>query len=204
MTTVHVLEQHLLEQIVTRDNLLRAWKRVKANKGAAGVDAITVQDFPSWAREHWPNIKTQLLGGDYQPEAVRRVWIPKPNGDKRPLGIPCVADRVIQQAIAQVLTPIYEPLFSDHSYGFRPGRSAHQAIRKVREDLRSGNRIVVDIDLAAFFDSVNHDVLMRLIAQRVQDKRVLKLIGRYLRASVIIEGVQHPTPLGVPQGGPLF
>ena len=146
MTRVHALEHHLLEQIATRDNLKRAWKRVKANKGAAGVDAITVQDFPAWARQHWPNIKTQLLDGDYQPDAVRRVWIPKPNGDKRPLGIPSVVDRVIQQAIAQVLTPIYEPLFSDHSYGFRPGRNAHQAERPVREDIRSGNRIVVDID----------------------------------------------------------
>ncbi|MBI3771741.1 MAG: group II intron reverse transcriptase/maturase [Gammaproteobacteria bacterium] len=203
MTTAHALEQHLLEQIVTRDNLTRAWKRVKANKGAAGADAITVKDFPTWAREHWPNIKAQLLAGDYQPTAVRRVWIPKPNGDKRPLGIPCIADRVIQQAIAQVLTPIYEPLFSDHSYGFRPGRNAHQAVRQVREDIRSGNRIVVDIDLAAFFDSVNHDVLMRLLAKRVRDKRVLKLIGRYLRAGIVIEGVKHPTPLGVPQGGPL-
>ena len=203
MTTAQALEQNLLEKIVTRDNLLRAWKRVKANKGAAGADEVTVTDFPAWAREHWPNIKAQLLAGDYQPAAVRRVWIPKPNGDKRPLGIPGVADRVIQQAIAQVLTPIYEPLFSEHSYGFRPGRNAHQAVRQVREDIRSGNRIVVDIDLAAFFDSVNHDVLMRLLAQRVRDKRVLKLIGRYLRAGVVIEGVKHPTPIGVPQGGPL-
>ena len=204
MTNVHALEQDLLEQIVTRDNLMRAWKRVKANKGAAGVDEITVTDFPAWARVHWPNIKTQLLDGAYQPNAVRRVWIPKPNGDQRPLGIPSIADRVIQQAIAQVLTPIYEPLFSHHSYGFRPGRNAHQAIRQVRDDIRSGKRIVVDIDLAAFFDTVNHDVLMRLLAQRVRDKRVLKLIGQYLRAGVIIDGVQHPTPLGVPQGGPLF
>ena len=203
MTTAQALEQSLLEKIVTRDNLLRAWKRVKANKGAAGADEVTVTDFPAWAREHWPNIKAQLLAGDYQPAAVRRVWIPKPNGDKRPLGIPGVADRVIQQALEQVLTPIYEPLFSEHSYGFRPGRNAHQAVRQVREDIRSGNRIVVDIDLAAFFDSVNHDVLMRLLAQRVRDKHVLKLIGRYLRAGVIIEGVKHPTPLGVPQGGPL-
>ena len=203
MTNAHALEQPRLEQIVTRDNLMRAWKRVKANKGAAGADDVRVTDFPYWARQHWPNIKTQLLAGDYQPDAVRRVWIPKPNGDKRPLGIPSVADRVIQQAIAQALTPLYEPLFSDHSYGFRPGRSAHQAVRQVREDIRSGNRIVVDIDLAAFFDSVNHDVLMRLLAQRVRDKRVLKLIGRYLRAGVIIDGVRHPTPLGVPQGGPL-
>ncbi len=203
MTTVHALKQDLLEEILTRDNLLRAWKRVKANKGAAGVDEVTVTDFPAWARAHWPDIKAQLLAGEYQPVAVRRVWIPKPNGDQRPLGIPGVADRVIQQAIAQVLTPIYEPLFSEHSYGFRPGRNAHQAVRQVREYIRSGHRIIVDIDLAAFFDSVNHDVLMRLLAQRVRDKHVLKLIGQYLRAGVIIEGVQHPTPLGVPQGGPL-
>jgi RNA-directed DNA polymerase len=203
MTTAHALEQDLLEQIVTRDNLMRAWKRVKANQGAAGADEITVPDFPAWARQHWPGIKSQLRDGRYRPDAVRRVWIPKPNGDKRPLGIPSVADRVIQQAIAQVLTPIYEPLFSHRSYGFRPGRNAHQAVRQVRDDIRAGNRIVVDIDLAAFFDSVNHDVLMRLLARRVRDRRVLKLIGRYLRAGVVIDGVQHPTPLGVPQGGPL-
>lgn len=146
MTTVHALEQHLLEQIVARENLMRAWKRVKENKGAAGVDEVAVTDFPAWSREHWPKIKTELLKDDYQPVAVRRVWIPKPNGDKRPLGIPCVMDRVIQQAIAQVLTPIYEPLFSNHSYGFRPGRNAHQAVRQVRDDIQSGKRIVCQLN----------------------------------------------------------
>lgn len=129
MTTVHALEQSLLETIVARDNPHRAWKRVKANKGAAGVDAISVADFPAWAHQHWPTIKTQLMSDDYQPEAVRRVWIPKPNGDKRPLGIPMIADRVTQQAIAQRLAPHFEREFSRNSYGFRPGRSAHQAIR---------------------------------------------------------------------------
>jgi RNA-directed DNA polymerase len=203
MTTAHALEQHLLEQIVTRENLQRAWKRVKANKGAAGVDAITVTDFPAWARLHWPTIKAQLLNGDYQPEAVRRAWIPKPNGDKRPLGIPNVADRIIQQAIAQQLAPYFEREFSDHSYGFRPGRNAHQAVKQVREYIRARHRIVVDIDLAAFFDSVSHDVLMRLVAKRIRDKRVLRLIGRCLRAGVMENGQWQATPQGVPQGGPL-
>lgn len=203
MTIVHALEPSLLEAIVARDNLQRAWKRVKANKGAAGVNAVSVTDFPAWARQHWPIIKAQLLNGDYQPEAVRRVWIPKPNGDKRPLGIPNVADRIIQQAIAQQLAPYFEREFSDHSYGFRPGRNAHQAVRRVRDYLRAKYRIVVDIDLAAFFDSVNHDVLMRLLSQRIRDKRVLQLIGRYLRAGVIENGQRQATPRGVPQGGPL-
>ncbi|TAN48043.1 MAG: group II intron reverse transcriptase/maturase [Methylococcaceae bacterium] len=202
MTSVHALERQL-EAIVTRENLQRAWKRVKANKGAAGVDAISVTDFPAWARQHWPTIKQQLLNGDYQPEAVRRVWIPKPNGDKRPLGIPNVADRIIQQAIAQQLAPHFEREFSDHSYGFRPGRNAHQAVKQVRDYLRARYRMVVDIDLAAFFDSVNHDVLMRLLRQRIRDKRVLQLIGRYLRAGVIENGQWQATPRGVPQGGPL-
>lgn len=184
-TTVHGLEQDLLEKILTRDNLRRAWKRVKANKGAAGVEEVTVTDFPAWARAHGPDIKAQLLAGEYQPVAVRRVWIPTPHGDPRPLGIPGVADRVIQQAIAHVLTPIYEPLFSGHSDGFRPGRNAHQAVRQGREYTRSGHRILVDIDLVAFFDSVHHDVRRRLLAQRVGDKRVLKLIGQYLRAGVV-------------------
>ena len=202
MTTAHALERPL-EAILAQENLQRAWKRVKANKGAAGVDAITVTDFPAWARQHWPTIKQQVLTGDYQPEAVRRVWIPKPNGDKRPLGIPNVADRILQQAIAQQLAPLFEREFSDHSYGFRPGRNAHQAVKQVRDYLREKYRVVVDIDLAAFFDSVNHDVLMRLIAQRVTDKRVLQLIGRYLRAGVIENGQWQATPRGVPQGGPL-
>ena len=203
MSNVHALERDVFERIVARENLKRAWQRVKANKGAAGCDDVSVLDFPAWARAHWPTIKSQLMEGKYQPRAVRRVWIPKANGDLRPLGIPCVADRVIQQAIAQVMGPMFESHFSDYSYGFRPGRNAHQAVRRVREYLRSGHMVVVDLDLAAFFDSVNHDVLMRLVAQRVKDKRVLKLIGQYLRAGVEVEGVKQPTPLGVPQGGPL-
>jgi RNA-directed DNA polymerase len=200
---VHALEQNLLENIVTRENLKRAWQRVKANKGAAGVDAITVAQFATWARQHWPNIKTQLMSGDYQPDAVRRVWIPKPNGDQRPLGIPTVADRVIQQAIAQQLAPLFEREFSDHSYGFRLGRNAHQAVRKVRDYIRAKHRYVVDLDLASFFDSVNRDVLMHLLGRRIRDKRVLQLIGRYLRAGVIENDQWQATTQGVPQGGPL-
>ena len=203
MSTVHALEREVFEKIVARENLIRAWQRVKANKGAAGCDDVSVLDFPSWAREHWPTIKRELLEGTYQPNAVRRVWIPKANGDQRPLGIPNIADRVIQQAIAQVVGPIYESQFSDYSFGFRPGRSAHQAVKQVREYFRQGYKQVVDIDLAAFFDSVNHDVLMCLLAQRVKDKRVLKLIGKYLRAGVMINDVKQPTSMGVPQGGPL-
>lgn len=200
---MHALEQHLLEKIVTRENLKRAWQRVKANKGAAGVDEMTVTDFPAWAHQHWPGIKTQLMNGDYSPDAVRRVWIPKPNGDQRPLGIPSVVDRVIQQAIAHQLAPHFEREFSDHSYGFRIGRNAHQAIRKVRDYVKAKHRHVVDLDLAAFFDNVNHDVLMHLLQRRIKDKRVLALIGRYLRAGVIENGQWQATPQGVPQGGPL-
>jgi RNA-directed DNA polymerase len=203
MNTVHALEQGSFEAIVARENFSRAWQRVKENKGAAGCDDVSVPDFPAWARQHWPTIKLQLMEGKYLPHAVRRVWIPKANGDQRPLGIPCVADRVIQQAIAQVLGPMFDSQFSEYSYGFRPGRNAHQAIRQVREYFRQGYKQVVDIDLAAFFDSVDHDVLMRLVAQRVQDKRVLTLIGKYLRAGVMVDGVKQPTSLGVPQGGPL-
>ena len=203
-TNVYALKRMMFEQIVARENLLRAWQRVKANKGAAGMDNVSVTDFPLWSQQHWPHIKQQLLHDDYQPQAVRRVWIPKANGDKRPLGIPTVADRIIQQAIAQQLTPWFEREFSNNSYGFRPNRNAHQAVKQVREYIRAKRCVVVDIDLAAFFDSVNHDVLMRLIAMRIKDKRVLQLIGKYLRAGVSENGQQINTTQGVPQGGPLL
>jgi RNA-directed DNA polymerase len=203
MNIVHALEREVFEKIVARENLQRAWQRVQANKGAAGCDEVSVPNFPAWARAHWPMIKQQLQEGTYQPHAVRRVWIPKANGGQRPLGIPRVADRVIQQAIAQVLGPMYEGQFSDYSFGFRAGKNAHQAVQQVRHYFRQGYKQVVDIDLAAFFDSVNHDVLMRLLAQRVQDQRVLRLVGKYLRAGVRVDGVKQPTSVGVPQGGPL-
>lgn len=194
---------HLLERILDRDNILSAWKRVKANKGAAGVDKMSVDDFGSQARCLWPDIRQSLLSGTYQPLPVLRVEIPKPTGGMRPLGIPTVTDRVIQQAISQVLGPIFDPGFSEYSYGFRPGRSAHDAIRQVREYIRQRYRIAVDMDLSKFFDTVNHDVLMHRVARKIRDKRVLHLIGTYLRAGVSINGRMQQTRKGVPQGGPL-
>jgi len=193
----------LLDAVLDRDNLTRAWKRVKANRGAPGIDGVTVEDFVAHARAHWPAARQQIQGGQYKPNAVRRVEIPKPDGSKRLLGIPTVTDRVIQQAIAQVLTPIYEPKFSDSSFGFRPGRNAHQAIRQVQAHLKTGRRIAVDIDLAKFFDTVNHDVLMKLLSQDIHDKRLLKLIGNYLRAGVRVGEHTQPSEIGTPQGGPL-
>lgn len=195
--------QDLFEAVLTRDNLTRAWKRVKSNHGAPGIDGITVDDFAAHAREHWPALHEQLKGGRYQPQAVRRVEIPKSDGGKRLLGIPTVTDRVIQQAIAQVLTPIYEPKFSDSSFGFRPGRNAHQAIRQVQAIAKDGRRIAVDIDLAKFFDTVNHDVLMNLLSRDIHDKRLLRLIGGYLRAGVRVGEHIEPSEVGTPQGGPL-
>jgi len=194
---------HLLERIVSRPNMQKAWKRVKANKGVAGVDQVSVDQFPGIARERWASIRESLVNGSYQPLPVKRVEIPKPTGGKRPLGIPSVTDRLIQQAIAQVLVPIFDPEFSEFSYGFRPKRSAHDAVRKVREHIKEGYRIAVDMDVASFFDTVNHDVLMHRVAGKVTDKRVLKLIGKYLRAGVVVNGRQQPTRKGVPQGGPL-
>jgi RNA-directed DNA polymerase len=194
---------HLLERVLSRENMQRAWKRVRANKGAPGTDGMTIEEFPEFARLNWDSIRESLLAGMYQPSPVRRVEIPKDTGGTRPLGIPIVLDRLIQQAIAQVLVPIFDPGFSESSYGFRPGRSALDAVRKVREYIREGYRIAVDLDLSKFFDTVNHDVLMHRVARRVRDKRVLRLIGKYLRAGVVVNGRLQHTPQGVPQGGPL-
>jgi len=196
-------QSNLLERILSRENMLRAWKRVKANKGAAGIDEMTVEQFPEFVRHHWAEVRLSLLKGTYTPAAVRRVEIPKPTGGKRPLGIPNVLDRVIQQATAQVLGPLFEPVFSQNSYGFRPQRSAHQAIRAVHKAVQEGYTIAVDADLSKFFDTVNHDVLMRLVSVHVHDPRVMRLIARYLHAGVSINGHAEPTTQGVPQGGPL-
>jgi RNA-directed DNA polymerase len=194
----------LLEQLLSRENMLRAWKRVKANGGAAGVDGMTIAQFPAFARQHWERIRSDLKRGAYHPAAVRRVMIPKPNGDLRPLGIPTVLDRVIQQAIAQVLTPLFDPHFSSHSYGFRFGKQAHQAVRAVEAANAAGYPQAVDCDLKSFFDTVNHERLLHRLNQRITDSRVLRLIGRYLRAGVMLpDGQREATRQGVPQGGPL-
>ncbi len=194
---------HLLEQVLSQPNMKAAWKRVKANKGAAGVDNMAIDRFPEFARKSWNKIYDALLAGNYQPKPVKRVEIPKPTGGLRPLGIPTVTDRLIQQAIAQVLVPIFDPDFSDCSYGFRPNRSAHDAVRKVQSYIKEGYRWAVDMDLEKFFDTVNHDVLMHRVARKVRDKRLLKLIGKYLRAGAMVSGRLEKTRKGVPQGGPL-
>ena len=194
---------HLLERILSRPNMQQAWKRVKANQGAPGADDMAIDQFPAFARNKWPDIRQSLLAGTYQPKPVKRVEIPKPTGGTRPLGIPTVLDRLIQQAIAQVLVPIFDPDFSDHSYGFRPGRSAQDAVRTVRDYIKEGYRFAVDMDLEKFFDTVNHDVLMHRVARKVRDKQGLRLIGKYLRAGVVVNGRLQQTYQGVPQGGPL-
>ena len=177
---------------------------MKANRGAAGVDGMTIAQFPAFARQYWQEIRARLFAGTYHPAPVRRVFIPKPNGDLRPLGIPTVLDRVIQQAIAQMLTPLFDPHFSTHSYGFRYGKRAHQAVRSVEAAAGAGYQYAVDCDLKSFFDTVKFDRLMKLLARRISDKRVLRLIGAYLRAGVKLpEGRVEATTQGVPQGGPL-
>ena len=198
------LDMNLMAQVVEKTNVLKAWKRVKSNKGAPGSDGMTLEDFPDYAKEHWPTIRQSLLDGTYQPQPVRRVVIPKPGGrGERLLGVPCVVDRVIQQAILQVLTPIFDPEFSESSFGSRPKRSAHGAIKQIKGFLKAGYRIAVDLDLEKFFDTVCHDVLMARVSRKVHDKVLLKLIGRYLRAGVMIDGIVQATEWGTPQGSPV-
>lgn len=195
---------NLMERIIERSNVQRAWERVKSNKGAPGSDGMTLDDFPAYAREHWSEIRQSLRDGSYQPRPVRRVVIPKPRGKgERKLGVPCVVDRVIQQAILQVLSPLFDPDFSESSFGSRPKRSAHGAIRQVKGFIKSGYRFAVDLDLEKFFDTLNHDVLMSRIARKVTDKGLLGLIGRYLRAGVQVGSTIESTAWGTPQGSPL-
>ena len=193
----------LMEQVVDAANLDRAWRQVKRNRGAPGPDGMTIKQFEPWARENWPPVRQQLLDGTYRPGPVRRKTIPKEGGGERFLGIPNVIDRLIQQAICQVLTPIFDPDFSESSFGFRPGRSAHGATKQVQQIIQQGYTHCVDVDLSKFFDRVQHDVLMSCVSRKVHDRRLLRLIGCYLRAGVMVEGVMQPTPEGSPQGGPL-
>ena len=193
----------LLEKVLDRENLNLAYKRVKKNGGSHGVDGMKVDELLPYLKQHGEDLKQSLLEGKYRPQPVRRVEIPKPEGGKRLLGIPTVVDRMIQQAIAQVLSPIFEKEFSNYSYGFRPGRNAHQAINQAEQYINEGYNVVVDLDLEKFFDRVNHDKLMYLLAKRINDKRVLKLIRSYLESGVMLGGLSSPTREGTPQGGPL-
>ena len=193
----------LLMAMLTRENLLQAWKRVRANKGAAGVDGRDIPETIRYLRTAWPEIHEQLLQGTYRPSPVRRVTIPKPDGGERELGIPTVTDRLIQQAMLQVLQPLLDPTFSQYSYGFRPGRSALQAVAQARGYVQSGRRIVVDVDLEKFFDRVNHDILMGRLQKRIEDGGILRLIRAYLNSGIMHNGVVMTREQGTPQGGPL-
>jgi RNA-directed DNA polymerase len=195
--------EQLMEEVCGWENCKQALARVKSNKGSPGVDGMTVYDLPEHLKQHWPTIREQLQKGTYQPQPVKRVEIPKPDGGVRKLGIPTVLDRFIQQAVMQVLQSRWDGTFSDHSYGFRPGRSAHQAVGQAQKYIAEGYRWVVDLDLEKFFDRVNHDKLMAKIAERVSDKRLLKLIRAFLRAGVMEDGLVSPVDEGTPQGGPL-
>lgn len=194
---------HLMEEVVERGNLINALKRVKANKGSPGVDGMTVEELPTYLKANWERIRAQLLAGTYQPQPVRQREIPKSGGGARKLGIPTVLDRFLQQAILQVLSPRFDPTFSEHSYGFRPGRSAHAAVLAAQQYVQEGRDWVVDVDLEQFFDRVNHDVLMGKLAKRIADRRLLGLIRRYLQAGVLANGVAMERHEGTPQGGPL-
>lgn len=195
--------ERLIDQVLHRENMLEAHRRVLRNKGAPGIDGVSVDELMSYCKEHWPKIREELLSGHYVPQPVRKVEIPKPGGGTRMLGIPSAIDRLIQQALSQVLTPIFDPTFSDESFGFRPGRSTHDAVLRAREHIAAGYRWVVDLDLERFFDQVNHDILMARVARRVRDKRVLLLIRRFLQAGIMEDGLVSARYEGVPQGGPL-
>lgn len=193
----------LMEAVVERSNVWAAYQRVVRNGGGPGVDGLTAGSLKDWLRTHWPSVRAALLAGDYLPSAVRAVDIPKPSGGMRTLGIPTVLDRLIQQALLQILQPIVEPTFSPSSYGFRPGRNGHQALQAAKRYVQEGRRWVVDLDLEKFFDRVNHDILMSRVARHVDDERVLKLIRRYLEAGLMRDGVEEARGMGTPQGGPL-
>lgn len=197
------LGKALLDRALRRENMVMAWKRVKANRGSAGADGLSIADTVEHLKTHWPSLREALLSGTYRPMPVRRVMIPKADGTQRELGIPTVTDRLIQQALLQVLQPLIDPTFSDHSYGFRPGRRAHDAVLRAQGYLQAGRRMVVDVDLEKFFDRVNHDVLMDRLEKRISDPAVLKLIRRYLQAGVMMNGVVQQRHEGTPQGGPL-
>lgn len=198
------LNVNLLEQVLSSPNIRLAWKQARQNKGSAGEDRITLEAFPDWVRPQWSALKASIRKGNYQPSPVKRVRIPKDDGSERLLGVvPVVLDRVIQQAIVQVLSPKFDPGFSNHSHGFRPKRSAHDAVREVQGYCKQGKRMAVDIDLSKFFDRVNHDLLMSLLGRTIRDKGLLKLIGRYLRAGIQDGDILLPSHEGVPQGGPL-
>ena len=203
LVEVQLTPTRMLEYILTPDNLNRAYRQVKANKGSCGNDGMGVEELLPYLREHKEELVSKLERGRYKPRPVRRVEIPKENGKTRPLGIPTVVDRFVQQAVAQVLTIVYEPLFSDDSFGFRPGRSAHDALRRVQKYADEGYRYCVDLDLASYFDTVNHSKLIQVLSERVKDGRVVSLVNKYLNAGVQIGSRFEETPTGVPQGGPL-
>jgi RNA-directed DNA polymerase len=202
-TAAHPAEAGLWEQIFSRGNLASALRRVERNAGASGIDGMTTAELRPWLKDQWPQVRAALDAGTYRPQPVRRVMIPKPVGGQRPLGVPTVLDRLIQQAVLGVLEPLFEPRFSDHSFGFRPGRSAHQAVERARQFIEDDAAWVVDVDLDAFFDRVQHDALMARIARRVTDKQVLGLIRRFLEAGVMADGAWQASEEGTPQGSPL-
>jgi RNA-directed DNA polymerase len=197
------LNDHLLQQVLESTNIQAAWKQVRRNKGAAGIDGITILQFPEWIRPQWQTLEGKLRSDHYRPQPVKRVRIPKDDGSERLLGIPTVLDRVLQQSIVQVLSPLLDPTFSEHSHGFRPNRSAHDAVKQISQYCQQQRKIAVDIDLSKFFDRVNHDLLMTLLGRRIADKGLLQLIGRFLRCGIMDDDTLIPSRAGVPQGGPL-